>query len=122
MIVVSLTEARWGNAASNDPGDTLYRWWLGVWETLDTSHYPHHSMVLGVTCLQRTPRDWGKPQAKNNGEPKGDINDMLSPWPSLSLPLALIKAVSAAQQVRLFSVLPVDHSEPFPPQSRVCTQ
>lgn len=122
--------ARWGNGAGTDPGDTLHGevgWWLGVWETLDTNRYPPPSMVprespCGLNLPTESPRDWGKPQAKHNGEPKGDINDMLSPWPSLSLLLALTKAVSAAQQVRLSSVLPVDNSDPFPPQPRVCTQ
>lgn len=49
------------------------------------------------------------------------MNDMLSPWPSLSLPLAFKKAVCAAQQV-CGRLLPVDHSEPFPPQPRACTK
>lgn len=99
-----------------------------AWSLGDTGHQTLPSSqhgAKGVTLWAQpseSPRDWGKPQAKHNGEPKGDINDMLSPWPSLSLLLALTKAVSAAQQVRLSSVLPVDNSDPFPPQPRVCTQ
>lgn len=48
MVVLILAEARWGSAA----GGALHRdvgWLFGVWETLDTSHSPHATMVsMGV--------------------------------------------------------------------------
>lgn len=61
MVVLSLAEATWGSAA----GDALHRdvgWLFGVWETLDTSHYPHTSLVsMGVPL-------WALPA---NNEPPG---------------------------------------------------
>lgn len=46
------------------------------------------------------------------------INDMLSPWPSLCFSLAFVKAVCAAQQVRvsfMLTVLSLSHVSPDPP-------
>lgn len=64
----------------------------------DTSHYPHPGLVpMGVTLWGRPAYrelpgteeslkawDGGRPQGRNSGEPKRDINDVLSPWPSVS--------------------------------------
>lgn len=72
-------------------------------------------------------RPWnrGRPQAGNNGEPRGNMmNDILSPWPPLSLSLTLSclrKGCLCCTASMWSSVLHVDHSEPFPPQPRACT-
>lgn len=74
MAVPGLAEARWGKAASDAPGDAWHRcgWLFGVWETLDTGHYPHPSMVsMGVPHRFDLPtkilRDRGKPGGRGVG-------------------------------------------------------
>lgn len=131
-----------GEADSYASGDTLHRdvgWLFGVWGTLDVSHYPHPRMVpMGVTLWARTayreapspaqglgkawrPQYRGRPQAGNERKPRGNmINDILSPRPSLSLS-CLRKGCLCCTASTWSSVLPFDHSEPFPPQPRACT-
>lgn len=70
MVVLSLAEARWGNAARDAPGATLHRdvgWLFRVWGTLNASRYPHPGVVAMRALPTESPQGLGKPGGHRTG-------------------------------------------------------
>lgn len=86
-----------------------------------SQHGIHGSPPVGSTCLQRASgtresleaMGGGRLQASNNGDPKGDINDMLFPG-LLCLSLSHSQRLFLLHSKYVCPGLPVDSSEPSP--------